>query len=117
MNDSILNTIKQMLGITTTQTEFDTDIIIHINTVINILHQLGIFHSENSGYSITGPVETWSNYLSDISKLEMVKTYVYLKVKLIFDPPLNATVISSMKEQIAELEFRLLENHNDFKAE
>jgi len=117
MNDSILNTIKQMLGITTTQTEFDTDIIIHINTVINILHQLGIFHSENDGYSITGTSEKWSDYLTDINKLQMVKTYVYLKVKLIFDPPLNATVISSMKEQIAELEFRLLENHNDFKVE
>lgn len=115
MNDSILNTMKQMLGITEEQTDFDTDIIIHINSVINTLHQLGIFNSETEGYFIQGPAEKWSDYLPDISKLQMVKSYMFLKVRLLFDPPLNATVISSMEKQIAEFEFRLLENHNDIK--
>ena len=113
MNESILNTIKKLLGITEEQTEFDTDIIIHINSVINILHQLGIFQSETEVFQITGPKETWDEFLGDISKPNMVKTYIYMKVKLLFDPPLNATVISSMERVISEFEFRLMEDHND----
>ncbi len=113
MNESILNTIKQLLGITEEQTEFDTDVIIHINTVINMLHQLGVFNSASEVFQITGPQETWSEFLTDISKYNMVKSCIYLKVKLLFDPPLNSTVISSMERQISELEFRLMENHND----
>ena len=116
MNDSILNTIKRMLGITEEQTDFDTDIIIHINTVINILHQLGVFNSESEVYSIEGPKEKWSDFLSDINKFNMVKSYMYMKVRLMFDPPLNSTFVSSIEKQIAELEFRLLENHNDFRS-
>ena len=113
MNDSILNTIKQMLGVTEEQTDFDLDIIIHINTVFNILHQLGVFDKANESFEIEGSKEKWSDYLSDISKFQMVKTFVYLKVKLLFDPPLNSTVISSYERMISELEFRLMENHND----
>lgn len=113
MNESILNTIKKMLGITETQTEFDTDIITHINSAINILHQLGIFNEVSSWTSITGPSEEWTDITTDINKCNMIKTWMYLKVKLMFDPPLNSTVISSMERQISELEFRILENHND----
>ena len=113
MNDSILNTIKQMLGITPEQIDFDTDIIIHINAVIQILHQIGIFNSPDEVYYITGASETWSDYLNDISKLQSVKSFMYLKVKLMFDPPLNGTVISSFERTISELEFRLMESHND----
>lgn len=115
MNDSILNTIKRMLGLTDEQTDFDTDIIIHINTVLNTLHQIGVFNSEDECFSIEGPSQKWSDFLTDISKFNMVKSFIYLKVRLLFDPPLNATVISCMEKQIAELEFRLLENHNDYK--
>lgn len=110
MNDSILNTIKQMLGITETQTEFDTDIIVHINSVLNILHQLG---GCTDWIQITGPSEEWSLISENIEKCSMIKTWMYQKVKLLFDPPLNSTVISAMERQISELEFRILENHND----
>ena len=117
MNESILNTLKKMLGITEEQTEFDAEIIIHINSVINILHQIGVFNSADDVYSIDGPAQTWADFLTDISKFSMVKSYMFIKVKLLFDPPLNSTVISSMERQITEFEFRLLENHNDFKKE
>ena len=110
MNESILNTIKQMLGITETQTEFDTDIIVHINSVLNILHQLG---GCADWIQITGSSEEWSLISENMEKCNMIKTWMYQKVKLLFDPPLNSTVISAMERQISELEFRILENHND----
>ena len=110
MDSSILYTIKQMLGITKEQTEFDTDIIIHINSVLNILHQLG---GCKDWINIDGPSVSWDDIITDMEKASMIKTWVYLKVKLLFDPPLNSTVISAMERQISELEFRILENHND----
>lgn len=112
--ESILNSIKQMLGITAEQTDFDAEIIIDINTVFNILHQIGI---GKKGYSISGANETWDDFIPEIQDTMMVKTFVYMKVKLMFDPPLNATVIGSMEKQLAELEFRLLDNHCDKEAE
>lgn len=113
MNDSVLNTIKQMLGITEEQTDFDTDIIIHINTVFNILHQLGV---TEDWIQIEDPSTKWEDVVEDISKVNMIKSYVYSKVRLMFDPPLNSTVISAMERQIQEMEFRLLENYNDTKG-
>ena len=107
---SILYSIKQMLGITTEQTEFDVDIIIHINSALNILHQLGI---GKNWLKISDATTQWSDISEDVEKCEMIKTWMYLKVKLLFDPPLNSTVISAMERQISELEFRILENHND----
>lgn len=105
MNDSILITIKKLLGIAADDTSFDVDIIVHINMAINVLFQLGV--GPSTGFSITGATETWSDYISDMSKLEMVKTYIYLKVKLVFDPPAQSRVIESYENQIKELDFRL----------
>lgn len=105
METSILNTIKKMLGIAPEYDHFDVDLIININTVFSILTQLGV--GPKNGFSITGTVETWSDYISDMSKLEMVKTYIYLKVKSIFDPSQNSNVNASIEKQINELEFRL----------
>ena len=105
MNDSILTTIKKLLGIAEDDTSFDTDVIVHINMAINVLFQLGV--GPSTGFSITGATETWSDYISDMSKLEMVKTYIYLKVKLVFDPPAQSRVIESYENQIKELDFRL----------
>ena len=110
MDQSILNSIKQMLGITPEQTDFDADILIHINTVLNILHQLGVC---SEWIQIDGPSAVWSDITEDIRKYNMVKTFMYLKVRLLFDPPLNATVINSMEKQLAELEWRLTENFCD----
>lgn len=104
MNDSILTTIKKLLGIAEDDTSFDTDVIININMALNVLLQLGV--GPENGFSITGNTETWSDYIDDMSKLEMVKTYIYLKVKLIFDPPQSSRVIESIENQIKELEWR-----------
>ena len=105
MNESILTSIKKMLGITEEYTHFDQDIIIHINTVLMILHQLGVGPEE--GFAITDSYETWSDFLDDNKNIEAVKTYVYLKVRLLFDPPLSSAVTESINKSINELEWRL----------
>lgn len=105
MNESILNTIKKLLGINEEDSSFDIDVMVHINMAINTLMQLGV--GPQTGYAITGNTETWSDYISDMSKLEMIKTYILLKVKLIFDPPNSSRVIESYENMIKELDFRL----------
>lgn len=103
--ESILTSVKKMLGITEEYTHFDADIIIHINTVFVILTQMGIGPKE--GFSIIDEHATWSDFTSDIKDLEAVKTYVYLKVKLIFDPPTSSIVLDANKRMLDELEWRL----------
>ena len=105
MDKSILDSIKKMLGIDASYTIFDQDIIMHINTVFMILNQLGVGPSE--GFSIENNKKIWKDYLNDDTKLESVKSYIYLKVKLLFDPPLSTAVIEAIKQQINELEWRL----------
>lgn len=104
-NNSILNDIKKMLGIASDYTNFDTDIIIDINSVFMILNQLGV--GPKDGFKITGADETWSDYVSDEDNLEAIKSYIHLKVKVMFDPPLNSTVMEAHKQMISELEWRL----------
>lgn len=104
--ESILTSIKKLLGITEECEDFDPDIIMHINTVFTILNQLGVGPSE--GFYISDKSKTWDEFLSNKFYLESVKTYVYLKVRLIFDPPLSSAVSEAMKQMISELEFRLL---------
>lgn len=103
--ESILTSIKKMLGITEEYKHFDADIIMHINTVFSILSQLGVGPDE--GFSIQDESASWSDYIKDNKRLEMVKTYVYLKVRLVFDPPSSNAVIDAVKQSINELEFRL----------
>lgn len=103
--ESILKTIKKLLGISDEETHFDTDLIIHINSVFSTLHQIGV--GPNKSFSIQDDKETWDNFIEDDSNFNDVRTYMYLKVKLLFDPPLNSNVMSSMERQISELEWRL----------
>ena len=104
--ESILTSIKKLLGITEEYEHFDDDIIVHINSVFMILTQLGVGPSE--GFSISGKGNNWSEFISTDSKnLESVKTYMYLKVKLLFDPPLGSAVMESMNRMINEFEWRL----------
>lgn len=103
--ESILDSIKKLLGLTSEYTSFDMDIIIHINTVFMALRQMGIGPKE--GFSIEGNGEIWTDFSSEIEMLEAVKTYIYLKVKLIFDPPLNSSVIEVYNKTLSELEWRL----------
>lgn len=105
MNDSILTSIKKLLGITEDYTNFDTDIIIHINSALMVLNQLGVGPSD--GFSIQDKTSEWSEFITDEDKLDAVKTYVYLKVKLVFDPPLNGSVMEALKQSITEYEWRL----------
>ena len=103
--DSILTSIKKLLGITEEYENFDQDIIMHINSAFMILNQLGV--GPKSGFSISDKSSTWDEFIPESSNLEAVKTYVHLKVKLMFDPPLSSTVIEAIKAQINELEWRL----------
>lgn len=105
MNDSILTSIKLMLGITEEYEHFDAVIIMHINSVFMILKQLGV--GPKTGFSIRDKTTTWGDYLGDESKLEAVKSYTQLKVRLLFDPPLSSVVIDCMNRQASEYEWRL----------
>lgn len=105
MNDSILTSIKKLLGITEEYEHFDQDIIIHINSVFMILNQLGV--GPSNGFSIMDKTAVWSDFIVDKKNLEAVKSYIYLKVRLLFDPPASSAVMESMNRMISELEFRL----------
>ena len=104
--ESILQSIKKLLGITPDYTAFDADIIMHINSVFMILKQLGL--GPVQGFSITDDTSVWTDYIpSDNVNFEAIKSYIYLKVKLLFDPPLSSAVMECMKQMINELEWRL----------
>lgn len=103
--DSILTSIKKLLGIDEEYTQFDSDIIMHINTVFLNLTQLGVGPAE--GFLIEDDSATWDDFIGDSNQLQAVKTYVYLKVKLLFDPPLSSSVTESINRIISELEWRL----------
>jgi hypothetical protein len=103
--DSILTSIKKMLGIEETVTQFDTDIIININSVFMILTQLGVGPEE--GFIITDDSADWEDFLGDVVTQEAVKTYIYLKVRLIFDPPSSGFVLDSTERLLKEFEWRL----------
>lgn len=105
-NESILATIKKLLGVDDADTSFDTDIIIYINTALFVLTQLGA--GPTGGYSITNRENKWSDFLGSIPKLESIKTYIYLKVRLVFDPPQYLSVIDALTRAIAEYEWRIL---------
>lgn len=105
MQDSILNNIKKLLGITEDYTHFDTDVIIYINSALSTLSQIGIGPKE--GFRIESANDEWHNIIGDTDLLEDVKSYVYLKVRLIFDPPTNAFMVTAMEKQIEELTWRL----------
>lgn len=102
--ESILTSVKQLLGIMEDYEHYDRDIIIHINSVFMILRQLGV--GPEDGFTISDKSTTWDEFIPT-KMIEAVKTYTYLKVKLIFDPPMNSIVTESFNRQITELECRL----------
>ena len=103
--DSILTSIKKLLGISEAYDHFDTDLIMHINSVFSILNQLGVGPSR--GFVITGKDETWNQFTEDRTELEQVKSYIYMKVRLLFDPPASSVVMDSINRMIGEFEWRL----------
>ena len=106
IDESILNSIKKLLGINTTETVFDQDIALHINSVFANLVQMGV--GPSSGYMINNADNKWSEFCcDDLLLLNNVKTYMYLKVKLVFDPPQSSALLEAMNSQIKEIEWRM----------
>lgn len=104
--ESILTSIKKLLGIAKDYTHFDDDIIMHINSVFMTLNQLGVGPSE--GFYIEDDSTEWTEYIENPAELQAVKTYMYLKVKLVFDPSsVGSSTLASYERQIQELEWRL----------
>jgi len=104
--ESILTSIKKLLGIDESYTHFDPDLIMHINSVFSVLTQIGV--GPANGFSITGKNETWSDFIGkDSNRFSLAKSYMHLKVKLLFDPPLSSAAIESINRQIGEFEWRL----------
>lgn len=103
--DSILTSVKKMLGIAEEYTHFDADLIMHINSVFMILAQLGVGPSE--GFFIEDDTATWDEFIQDKKELNSVKSYVGLKVRLLFDPPTSSSQIENANKLINELEWRL----------
>lgn len=104
--ESILTSIKKMLGIAKEYTHFDPDIIMHINSVLMTLTQLGV--GPSSGFHIEDESTTWTEFIPDMTKLQAVKSYVYLKVRLLFDPSsLGSATLAAYERQALELEWRL----------
>lgn len=104
--ESILTSIKKLLGIAEENTDFDADIIMHINSVFTTLTQLGVGPSE--GFYIEDKDSVWQDFCPDINKIQSVKTYIYLKVRLVFDSAsIGSSTLAAYERQIQELEWRL----------
>lgn len=103
--DSILDSTKKILGLDPEYDVFDVDIISHINSAFFTLNQLGVGPAE--GFMILDNTSKWTWFLDGQINLNAVKTYVYLRVRLLFDPPQTSFAISAMEKQIQELEWRL----------
>lgn len=105
MEQSILISTKKILGLAQDYTPFDLDVITHINSSFSVLSQLGIGPEE--GYSIDDELDVWGNFNVPEVQLHVVKSYIYLRVRLLFDPPATSYMIDSAKRQLDELEWRL----------
>lgn len=106
-SNSVLTSVKKLLGLDESCKDFDVDVIVNINAAIETLRQLGA--NIPDGYMITSKEETYEDMLGNDSKLRnQVEMYFYLKTRLGFDPPTNSYLVDSMKGQIDELEFRIL---------
>lgn len=105
MGDSILDSTKKILGFVADNTAFDVDVIMHINTVFSDLEQLGIGPAE--GFAIEDATPTWEDYLGTDLRLNNIKSYTYLRVRMLVDPPATSYLLNAMKDQIRELEWRI----------
>lgn len=104
-DNSILLTIKKMLGLTPDYDVFDQEIMVHINSVFSTLNQLGA--GPKNGFRIHSKDDTWDSFIGSSLDLEFIKDYIYLKVRILFDPPTSSFVLDAMNNQIKELEWRI----------
>lgn len=109
MEESILKSIRKMVGAGEAESPFDDDLIMHINTVIMALNQMGV---GKSNFLITGESETWSDLLERRTDLEGIKTYLGARVRMIFDPPSSSSTVQAYNDVIKELEWRLYVANN-----
>lgn len=105
MEDSILTGTKKILGVAADYTVFDHDIITHINTALSTLTQLGVGPDE--GFMIEDASATWDQFIGNDKWFNTVKSYVFLRVRLLFDPPPTSFHLNAMKEQLQEFEWRI----------
>lgn len=106
MSDSILISIKKLLGIDSEYRAFDQDVLFAINSSFTILNQLGV--GPDRSYRITGDGETWSDFFADKEFIDLAKDYIYLRVRLLFDPPSTGVLHEAIERQISEFEWRLM---------
>lgn len=104
VTNSVLNTIKQMIGPSQLYDGFDTDLIVHINSVLMALAQMAIVEE---GTKITDENDVWTDIIGERQDLEAIKSYIYIKVKMLFDPPANSTILQSLEKQATEYEWRM----------
>lgn len=105
VSDSILETVKKLVGIDKDYGIFDLDLIVAINSSFTILNQLGV--GPDKPFSIKGSGEVWSDFFSDSEKIDLVKSYIYLRVRVLFDPPSTGVLHEAIERQISEFEWRL----------
>ena len=105
MSESILNSTKKVLGITEADTSFDVDILMHINSALSTLEQLGV--GPPGGFTVVDEVAEWSDLVGSDPRMNQVRTYVHLRVRMVFDPPQSSYAVTAMKEQIEELAWRM----------
>jgi hypothetical protein len=105
-NDSVLNSVKKVLGIDSGYTIFDLDITLHINSVLSTLQQLGVGLTDDQA-EIQDKNDTWDSILTTQKNLSMIKSYIYLRVRLLFDPPATGFTTDSFQRQIDQLEWRI----------
>lgn len=108
MADSILNDTKKMLGVAEEDTAFDIDIIIHINSVFSVLQQLGV--GPVDGFMIEDEEDEWLDYMDADNSYNLIRSYIFLKVRSLFDPPTTSFMLDAMKKQIEEYEWRISTN-------
>jgi hypothetical protein len=105
MTDSILDSVKKVLNLASDYESFDQDIVMHINSVFSTINQLGV--GPDAGYMIEDKEALWSDFLEGDLRLNNIRTYMYLRVRMLFDPPTIGYLVEAMKEQIKELEWRI----------
>lgn len=112
--ESILTSVKKMLGIAEDYKHFDADLIMHINSVLSVLTQMGVGPAE--GFYIQDENAEWTDFMNDDPKVNFVRSYMCLRVRMLFDPPLGSAVIESINDTIRELEWRI-NSEADYKDE
>lgn len=105
--ESVLNSVKKLLNIHPSETAFDLDVIVHVNSTFMTINQLGAGSAKP--FTIDSAAQKWNDFLTDRDDLALIKSYVYLKVRLLFDPPSNASLYSAIEKQLGEYEWRI--NH------